>query len=222
MSGPSGVRYPESVCRDHTFLRPRYAVACQSYASSRRRRIIGLTVSKRQTSGSRAKPSDKLEEYRWPNLSSTEKLKIYGKANWQARHLQAAMNWPVSPIAAAPWQESSPALVNCRAVNLNHCGWRQVTHERLTAASAGRDQWRQASYHNRFIAIPRQVLFIAVRSFRINGPICQLSDGHCHRPERGKFIPTPMAASKCNFTGIRKGRPMRKPPLAACGAGWSW
>lgn len=146
--------------RDHTFLRPDtplHAEVTPPPAAQNNQ----TQLSAKGKPAAQAKPSDKLEEYRWPNLSSTEAENLRQSKLAQARHLQAAielagvtdhgglMAGKFTSFSELPRSEFEPLWLV-----------RQVHHEGEQPQVLEETSGGQASYHNRFIAIPWQVLFV--------------------------------------------------------------
>lgn len=148
--------------RDYTFLRPAAPLDVEVAPSPVARNQQTQLASESQASAY-AKPSDRLEEYRWPNFSSTDAENRRQSQLAQARHLQAAIELhgvtdhgglvagKFTSFRDLPRNEFEPLWLV-----------RQVHHEGEQPQVLEETSGGQASYRNQFIAIPWHVLFVPV------------------------------------------------------------
>jgi len=146
--------------RDFTFLRPTTPLQASVTPPPSAQNNQTQLTAKNQPSA-QAKPSTKLEEYRWPNLSDSEAENLRQTKLAQARHLQAAIELhgvtdhgglsagQFSTFHDLPRREFEPMWLV-----------RQVHHEGEQPQVLEETSGGKASYHNQFIAIPWQVLFV--------------------------------------------------------------
>ena len=146
--------------RDYTFLRPAAPLHSEVTPGAPAQNDQTQFSSSRQPSA-QMNPSEMLEEYRWPSLSTTEAENLQQAKLAQARHLQTAIELQgvtdhgglragtFTRFNALPRREFEPLWL---IRQVHHAGEQpQVLEE----TSGG-----EAHYHNEFIAIPWQTLFV--------------------------------------------------------------
>ena len=148
--------------RDFTFLRPVTPLDSEVTPPPVAQNNQTQISAKNQPSA-QANPSDKLEEYRWPNLSDTEAENLRQNKLALARHMQAAIELQgvtdhgdlvagkFTTFHELPRREFEPLWLV-----------RQVHHEGEQPQVLEETSGGQASYHNQFVAVPWQVLFVPV------------------------------------------------------------
>ena len=148
--------------RDFTFLRPVTPLDSEVTPPPVAQNNQTQISAKNQPSA-QANPSDKLEEYRWPNLSDTEAENLRQNKLALARQMQAAIELQgvtdhgdlvagkFTTFHELPRREFEPLWLV-----------RQVHHEGEQPQVLEETSGGQASYHNQFVAVPWQVLFVPV------------------------------------------------------------